>query len=219
MRTDIYRTAMVVIVLLAIGLPSASGGTGATLTLSDGIPGQGNPTDSPTIVLRNDSTSANITDIVLSIGDTGYNFDAVWWVTNPFSLGYEVETPDTGPLGTDGGVRSDEIVLRFVGSTSYSGVSTTAFAPGLSFQFQADLDPDADNVVTDYKSILFDVNGSSSADNSALTVTFSGGDVLQGQLPDFAADPGNVYVFTIPEPCTLSLILLSGAVAVMRRRR
>ncbi|KKL80563.1 hypothetical protein LCGC14_2003520, partial [marine sediment metagenome] len=123
------------------------------------------------------------------------------------------------PLGTDGGVRSDDIVLSFVGSASYSGGSAATFGPGLSFQFQADLDPDADNVVTDYKSILFDVNGSSSADNSALTVTFSGGDVLQGQLPDFAADPGNVYVFTIPEPCTLSLILLSGAVAVMRRRR
>ncbi|KKL45010.1 hypothetical protein LCGC14_2359970, partial [marine sediment metagenome] len=95
MTMHIYRSVTAAIVLLGVGLAGAPGGTGVTLTLSDGISGQGNPTDSPTMVLRNDSTSGNIIDVVLTIGDTGYNFDAVWWVNNPFSLGYEVETPDT----------------------------------------------------------------------------------------------------------------------------
>lgn len=182
--------------------------TGYTLRLSGDF-------NVPRIRLTNDSGLATITALSLTIGDTTRNFDFAIGESFTSGIAFVQVSPDNG----NGGVRSDVVSYTFTG-----------FSPTSFFQFDADVDIDAGNSGEDYRQVLFDLNGTDSSDNSLVTVNFSDGIVLSGNLPDFPTNPNNVFTFSqhtvpsnvIPEPGTVALLtsgLLPLAGAVLRRRR
>ena len=76
----------------------------------------------PDVKLTNDSTVDSITQFTMTIGDTAYNFDAVYNIVNPSSIGYTLNTPDAS---SSGGVRSNIDDLTFTG---------LSFSPGDQYQ-------------------------------------------------------------------------------------
>ena len=175
-------------------------------------PGILDPFDEPRISLDNDSTNVKIVDFMMTIGDTDFNFD--WAVGESFSgiggFTSSLITPDTNGSG---GVRSDETHYTFTG-----------FSAGETFSFKTDIDQDSINNDNYYRFIFFDVGGSDAGDNSLITVQFSDGTILSGQLPDYPSFQ-NGYVFSqfVPEPSTLILAVLGllglGWYGWRRRRR
>ncbi|MHB1038689.1 MAG: PEP-CTERM sorting domain-containing protein [Pirellulales bacterium] len=164
----------------------------------------------PYVLLTNYAETASITELSMTIGDTTKNFDMVFpQVTAAPGIGYTVNSPDR----VHGGVRSDLVDMGFTG-----------FAPGKTFLFRVDIDPDdaAAGPYLDYRQTLF--NAYNPSKNAIITVKFSDGYSVTGSLPDFAVyeEPPTpacsvgrsknpvieAYTYTkiVPEPSSLAIL-------------
>jgi hypothetical protein len=130
----------------------------------------------PYFELRNTGTEdAQITHLTMSIGDTSKNFDWAGFVQASPGVTFTVQSPDA----IAGAVKSDMVTITFSG-----------FDPGDFVRFRVGLSPDSASAssIVDYRSTLFQMNGSSSANNSTVGVRFqnsTGSEVLSRQMPDF----------------------------------
>ena len=173
--------------------------TGFTFAVTDGD--TAGDYNSPYVHLQNDSTSADITRMVFTVGHTAYNFDIMeWFQTSVSGLTCTVNSPDE----VNGAIRSDELDLTFGG---------TAFGPNETFYCKVNMDPDSYNGVVNVRNIFFN-NGD--AANSVVTVYFSDNNVLSATLPDFQ-DTNYQVSASVPEPATLALLSLGGL--LLKRRR
>jgi len=150
----------------------------------------------PFMKFTNRSQSASITEFIVTIGDTAFNFDFAFKQNTGTSAGmtWKRVTPDADDMG---GVRSDQVQYH-----NFQG-----FIPGRSFTFQTDIDPDNANKVEDLRKVLFN-NGS--APNSVVTANFSNGVSLSYTLPDAPMYERYTFNVTIPLPpaCFAGLALL-----------
>lgn len=148
----------------------------------------------PTVKLTNTSTLEQITEFTLTIGNTGYNFDALYQVVHNVG-GYTLLSPDSN---SGGGARSNVDHVTFTG-----------FDPNEYFQFGTDIDIDNSDTGEDYRTVMFN-NGSNP--NAVLTVKFSNGETLTQTLPDAPAS-NTTFLLTqvspVPEPTTVFLLSLS----------
>jgi hypothetical protein len=126
---------------------------------------------------------------VLSIGDTAANFD---WVQMVLTTKADPGDPDIGVHislvdGLEDGLRSDQVQLEF-----------TNFLPGAMVRFRVDLDADSPNSFPspDFRTVLFDANGSDNSDNAEIQVTFDG-------LPDPRTLTRKLDDYAVPEPTLL----------------
>ena len=130
----------------------------------------------PFIELRNTGTEdAQITHLTMSIGDTSKNFDWAGFVQASPGVTFTVQSPDA----IAGSIKSDTVVISFTG-----------FDPGDFVRFRVGLSPDnsSASAIMDYRSVLFQMNGSSTSNNSTVGVRFqssNGSEVLSRQMPDF----------------------------------
>lgn len=130
----------------------------------------------PYIELKNTATdNAQITHLSMSIGDTSKNFDWAGLIEASPGVTFSLQAPDA----VAGFIRSDMVVINFNG-----------FDPGDYVRFRVGLTADNSNAsaIMDYRSVLFQMNGSSSSNNSTLGVRFAsslGEQVLSRQMPDF----------------------------------
>lgn len=157
-------------------------------TGSGALPGDlVNKQNNPWLKLTNDSKDATLDKFVMSVGDEAYHF-------SQFTIGNHVGTFDVNVNIIDGG---NNLELVF-----------TNFNPGETIYVQFQLRPDDASFYQypDFRSVLFDANGSSTADNSVLTAVFNDpvkhqADTLTGKLPDFAANSGSSLSTGCPK-CT-----------------
>lgn len=130
----------------------------------------------PYIELRNTGTEdAQITHLTMSIGDMTKNFDWADFVQASPGVTFAVQSPDA----IAGSIKSDTVVISFAG-----------FDPGDFVRFRVGLSPDnsSASAIMDYRSVLFQMNGSNTSNNSTVGVRFassSGEEVLSRQMPDF----------------------------------
>lgn len=118
---------------------------------------------------ENTSTSATITRVHITIGDTAYNFDAINLPTGNLPT---LLSPDAA----NDGVRAD-----------FTDVTFTSFDPGDDQNFPWDIDPDTGNSgCCRVSGVLFN-NGA--APNAVLTIDFSTGDQVAFTLQDTQAEP------------------------------
>ena len=165
-------------------------------------------TNVPTMSWTNNSTTAKITSIDITIGDTGYNYDFAQNIIDPSGGSSTLITPDTV---NGGGVRSD-----------HANFTYTGFDPGETASFDLDIDIDSADSVEDYRTVLFNNGG---AANAVATVAFMDGSSMGSlmlTLPD-GADDLSSYTFRaeandIPEPGTLALFGLGLAGLGFARR-
>ncbi len=158
--------------------------------------------NSPYVHLQNDSTVADITRMVFTVGHTSYNFDIMeWFQTSVTGLTCTVNSPDE----VNGALRSDELDLTFGG---------TAFGPNETFFCKVNMDPDNYNAGVNVRYIFF--NNGETVPNSVVTVYFSNDQVLSETLPDFQ-DTNYQVSASVPEPATLALLSLGGF--LLKRRR
>lgn len=190
--------------VLALGAGSATAATtGFNLELS----GKAN---APHMTLTNTSTSATLDWFSFTIGDTTYNYDAVYDIVGPAGGAVNI---DTGDQRTRGSGRFDQIDLSFTG-----------FDAGESAIWRVDVDLDDVDSKEQFWSVLFN-NGS--ALNAVFTAGFSDQSVLSVTAPD--AQPGpdtytfaanaNARIGAVPLPAGLPM--LAGALGIfglMRRR-
>jgi PEP-CTERM motif len=196
--------------------------------------------DMPYMQLMNTSPPGNdqIVRFSITIGDLFNNQHHFDWVrVVDFSPG--ITWAFVMPDGDNGGVRSDAIDVFFTG-----------FTPGKLIRFQTDIDNDGGNtdMFTDYRTVLFDMNGNNATDNSLVTVQFQQSPglplaVASDFLPDYPfLEATNIGIqfgpcgpdavktfsaagsaFVIPEPGSLALTLMGfAAVAfgcVINRRK
>jgi hypothetical protein len=186
--------------------------------------------DMPYMQLMNTSPPGTdqIVRFSITVGDLFTNVHHYDWIkvvdASP-GLTWAIVMPD----GDNGGVRTDAIDVLFTG-----------FTTGKFFRFQTDIDNDVGNtdMFTDYRTVLFDMNGSNVTDNALVTVQFQQSPglplaVASDFLPDYPfLEPTNVGIqfgpcgpdavktftaagsaFVIPEPGTIGLMIL-GLVAV-----
>ncbi len=191
-----YSAALAALSLLA-SLPTARAGTIAySMTLSEDLGVMLQPNNqilaknaamksqhvlmvqrtNPYFELRNTGTEdAQITHLTMSIGDTSKNFDWASFVQASPGVTFTVQSPDA----IAGSVKSDTVVISFSG-----------FDPGDFVRFRVGLSPDNSSAssIVDYRNTLFQMNGSSTSNNSTVGVRFqsaSGDEVLSRQMPDF----------------------------------
>ena len=141
----------------------------------------------PTFRLTNKSTSAEITSFTLTIGDTKFNFDFHRPYPSLLKINPEIGGTFDAPDLVQDKVRVNKMQVNY-----------TDFQPGEFHRFKLDIDPDSKNKRIDYRSVLFDLGGNSSADNAKVTVNFSNGKTLSGYLPDYAGPnlAGKKYAYT-----------------------
>ncbi|MBI3836517.1 MAG: PEP-CTERM sorting domain-containing protein [Planctomycetia bacterium] len=131
----------------------------------------------PYVELINKSTTADITELSMTIGDLSKNFDWASLVDASPGVHFSLQTPD----GVAGGIKSDVLTIKFTG-----------FAPNDFVRFRTGLSPDNPNTtpIMDYRLVLFHMNaGTDTSQNSQVTVTFAGtagGGTLTNPLPNFA---------------------------------
>ena len=179
-------------------------------------------TNVPTFTLTNQSTTAQITDYSVTIGNTDFNFDGV--TAQSFTTGSGTATLVTPDASDSGGIRADLIDFNFTG-----------FDAGEVFQHNGDVDVDNSNTIQDYRTTMFN-NGA--ALNSVITVGFIDDGIVGELVLEMPDDTNGVqpsYTFsargnidtgqgggTVPEPGALALFgigLLGLGVAARRRRK
>ena len=121
----------------------------------------------PYLLLENTATVANdgsglaeLTSFSMTIGDTSQTFDWSRIVSTSPGVGVTLVTPDT----LDNHSKNDVITYNFTG-----------FTPGKQIIFHIDIDPKSStaNPFSDYRQVLFTLNGgSNTAGNSETSATF-----------------------------------------------
>lgn len=137
--------------------------------------------NAPIIHLINQSTAASIEKFSLTIGDGAFNFDD-YTIKSLTTAHFTSSSVDE----TDGGIRSDELSFVF-----------DDFGPGQAFRIKSDIDIDSEASKEDYSQIMFQLGGSDPSDNSLVSVDFSDGTLLSGNLPDFESKTDGSYVFAL----------------------
>ncbi len=121
--------------------------------------------DMPYMQLMNTSPPGTdqIVRFSITVGDLFTNVHHYDWIkvvdASP-GITWAIVMPD----GDNGGVRTDAIDVLFTG-----------FTTGKFFRFQTDIDNDVGNtdMFTDYRTVLFDMNGSNATDNAWSRCNFS----------------------------------------------
>ena len=162
----------------------------------------------PLLKFTNDSESASITEFIVTIGDTDYNFDYGLMQLSGTSGGmnWKRVVPDANDTG---GERADQVQYH----------NFTGFTPGKTFTFKTDVDPDHFDRTEDYRKVMFN-NGD--APNATVTVFFSNGITLSRALPD--GSKRDSYSFTDAQvvplpPAAWGAMALFALLACMRRRQ
>ena len=180
-------SAMVITFLATASAQAVS--IGYTLNLSGNV-------NSPTVKLTNDSSSDLITVFKMTIGLTTKNFDSATGEVLGGVASFTQMSPDDN---SGGGDRSDFVHYTFTG-----------FDPGETFRFKTDIDHDDNNTGEDYREVLFNNDNGTTVPNSEITVTFFGGTIFSGYLPDFTSTPHTFsqsqQAQVIPEPSTFILL-------------
>lgn len=168
-------------------------------------------------------TGVQITDFVLTIGDTTFNYDFVR-IQNVFNdptadliatlngTNLEFEPNTSGP--GNNGIGDDAVDYDFTG-----------FDEGDIFRFEVDVDPDAGNPSQDYRDALFPAAPLSAAE---VSVTFSNGSILSQILAPADTSPtGFVFEQTetiapVPLPAGMPLylgaLMIGGGLAARKRK-
>ena len=159
-------------------------------------------------------SSAEITGMHVTIGDTAYNFDLLTGFSALIDTGAPIVSTLVTPDLVQDGIRADEFELSFTG-----------FGQGDRFQFQADLDLDNINTPEDFRSIYFN-NGP--APNAVVSVSFVSGaesGILSLTLPDdpLINDP-QVFNYSVSGqtqavPVSTSLALIGLGLASISYKR
>lgn len=175
MFTTRLTTPLGVCVLISmLSVPAMAATVGFELRIRGGQ-------NAPIFHLLNTSTNtAKITHMEITIGDTDYNFNQ-----------YEEKTLNTVDLSTfnlktDGSVRSNAMTADFTG-----------FDNANAFRVKTDIDIDSVDSIENFKTILFDLGGTDTSDNSRVSIDFSDGTFLTGQLPDYAEETDGPFVFAL----------------------
>ncbi len=167
-----------------------------------------NPTATVVRLTNTSPGSAEINGLILTIGDTAYNYDLVHSAQAEVDTGATLTPTLVEGDTANGGPRTD--LLRY---------TFTGFEGSDRFRFGIDIDIDDANTTEDFRTVLFN-NGA--AENATVVVTFADGPqtgILTLTLPD--GTPGEAgYNFTaegttVPEPLSLTLVgstLLLGAI-------
>ncbi len=117
----------------------------------------------PYLLLENTSTvdnggddNASLTSFTMTIGDTTQNFDWARIVSTSPGVTVSLATPDT----LENHAKSDSITYNFTGLT-----------PGKQVIFQIDIDPDVISAhpLTDYRQVLFKLNGGANPSGNSAT--------------------------------------------------
>ena len=201
--------------LIAAGILASTSAGAVSIGYRLVIDGSGaNGFDSPTLTLTNQSDTASIINMMLTIGQINFNFDFASNITGPTGGGVTFNMPDL----VNGGGRSNVIDADFTG-----------FTPSNEVSFSVDIDSDSGDSTVDFRSILFNNPGSQ---NSMLFVSFSGGSYLTTVLPDAGGTPSSIYTFlgsqelastgpggfAVPVPASVAL-LAAGLVGIGVTRR
>ena len=137
-------------------------------------------TQNPSVKVINKSDSAEITDLVMTIGDTSKNFD--WARVKPRSDAH-ISSTLIGLDTVQGGLRSEEVNYTF-----------DHFGAGDIFRFKTDIDKDHRNSHVNFRTSLFNLSNDV-LENALVTVKFSDGTELSQNVPNF--QPGDLMRFTL----------------------
>lgn len=184
-------------------------GTASAATTGFSLQITGSDNNVPSLTLSNTGDQGDISSLLLTIGNTAYNFDAAFNATQvvgsfTFNLGPSLDT------NTGGGLRSDNVSYTF-----------GDFGAGEVFGFRVDIDRDNNNTLEDYRSKFL-------PGGSAL-VSFDNGlvDSFLVDLTPTADNNSEPYVYSasssvapVPLPAGLPLLLAGlGAMGLFRRAR
>jgi len=177
----------------------------------------------PYFELRNDSDTAFITQMNVGIGDTAFNFKNLTFIDASPGVSYSLLSP----------LHGDNLHMAFTG-----------LAPHDVIRFQMFLAPDsalASNQMPDYRTVLFQINDSNTANNAKVSVNYSdgktGGTAFSDYAPAMPTFTGMVFrgyehmdtvkafqlnaASAVPEPSGVALLATGVATAglLVRRRK
>jgi hypothetical protein len=171
----------------------------------------------PYIDLKNTSVSATIVDYKITIGDTSAFWDAAKINTSSEIFPFQVTIVSPEDILDNQYATDDTIHMTF---------EPDVFFPDFTLSHRNDIDLDINEgapgevytegsrEATDFRYILFDLDGSDSSDNALITLVFSDGQIISQHLPDFSSldeDPTLIGTSTHNFPTiTLDQLLVTG---------
>lgn len=197
-RRNMILASTVLFLFSAFGLlPTANADDVSATIRVTAYRGSGSNTDNvgfPYIDLTNTSVSADILDYQITIGDTSAFWDTVRINSSSQIFDFEVNLVTPGMELDNMSAADDTIHMTF---------EPDIFAPGFTLSHRNDIDLDINDgaagenytegnrEATDFRQILFDLDGSDSSDNALITLVFSDGQVISQHLPDFQSSDEN----------------------------